>query len=127
MRLPNLVGIFCLVAVASVFGIQKANADTSSDGRLHYESIPDAFERQFFDKDRIFSQNRTLGRTSAWLFFSFPENEITQDGRGIYNLYREVLNQQVSNAPIIRTPDLPNPYDNSLLSLPPVNQSIPSR
>ena len=40
-------------------------------------------------------------------------------------LYRDLLDQQGSgaNGPIIRTPDLPNPYNGSLLQLPALNRS----
>ncbi|HHP7245030.1 MAG TPA: hypothetical protein ACFE0H_10135, partial [Elainellaceae cyanobacterium] len=42
-----------------------------------------------------------------------------RDGREINEIYNELLDAQVSTTPLIRTPDLVNPYDTSLLSMPP--------
>ena len=52
---------------------------------------------------------------------SFPENEIARDAELVNTLYRDVLTQQSSNDPYLRTPDLPNPYDSSLLMSPRLN------
>ncbi len=91
-------------------------------------SIPDAFDDAFFESSKTFFQNRTLWRQVDLIFgpgslyrSSYPEIEIERDARRIEDLYRRLLNQQVSSDPVIRTPDLPNPYDTSLLQQPPSN------
>jgi hypothetical protein len=52
---------------------------------------------------------------------SFPENEIARDAELINTVYRDALYQQTNNDPYIRTPDLPNPYNTSLLMSPHLN------
>ncbi|WP_026100231.1 hypothetical protein [Fortiea contorta] len=93
----------------------------------NYETASDAFERAFFRHDRNFYENTTYKRQLDSIFGagsvhnSFPENEIARDAELVNTLYRDVLKQQVSNDPYIRTPDLPNPYGTSLLMSPRVN------
>lgn len=49
---------------------------------------------------------------------AFPETLITNDAKLLNQVYREGMLRQVSRDPIIRTPDLPNPYDSSILTQP---------
>ena len=46
----------------------------------------------------------------------FPDVELENDADSLNKLYNDVLEQQVSSDPIIRTPDLPNPFNSSLRS-----------
>lgn len=83
-------------------------------------TIFEAVENEYFSHDRDFYRNRSLIRQVEWVFgLSYPENEIYRDGREINEIYNELLDAQVSTTPLIRTPDLVNPYDTSLLSMPP--------
>ncbi|MGF1495426.1 MAG: hypothetical protein ACFB8W_01195 [Elainellaceae cyanobacterium] len=89
------------------------------DFDLETQSIPEALNEAFFSNDREFFNNRSIGRQLSWfLGFGFPENEINQDGRAVDILYQDLREQQVSSTPIIRTPDLPNPYQTSVLLSP---------
>lgn len=85
------------------------------------------FERVFFGNDREFFNNRSIPRQLDFIFGirnSFVENEINRDARNIHELYVEALEQQLSSDPVIRTPDLPSPFNRSLLQIPfsPVNR-----
>lgn len=94
----------------------------------NYETTNDVFERAFFRHDRNFYENSSpkrqldviLGPGSVFQN-SFPENEIARDADLVNAVYRDVLQQQVGNDPYLRTPDLPNPYDTSLLMSPRLN------
>jgi hypothetical protein len=94
----------------------------------NYESTSDVFERAYFRHDRNFYENTTpkrqldsfLGSGSGFRN-SFPENEIARDAELVNTLYRDVLTQQAMNDPYVRTPDLPNPYNTSLLMSPRMN------
>ena len=94
----------------------------------NYGNINDLFERAFFRHNGDFYENSTpksqldtiLGSGSVFRN-SFPENGIARDAELVNTLYRDVLQQQVGNDPYIRTPDLPNPYDTSLLMSPRFN------
>lgn len=98
----------------------------SRDGRrpprdyTDYRTIPEQFNRAFYSHDGNFFDNRGIWQ-SFRLIFGIPnyvENSISQDGRAVDRLYKEVLEQQVSSDPVLRTPDLPNPYTGSVLTTP---------
>ncbi|MFK0730258.1 MAG: hypothetical protein ACFKPT_16295 [Gloeotrichia echinulata GP01] len=102
-----------------------ADADTAVP---NYETTNDTFNRAFFRHDRNFYENRSKKRqidsllgSGSGLQDSFPENEIARDAELVNSLYRDVLTQQATNDPILRTPDLPNPYGTSLLMSPRMN------
>ncbi|GET36339.1 hypothetical protein [Microseira wollei] len=129
MRLSCLKGVMIVVAAAGGFA-NSAIADP-------YIFVPDndravridqQFNRVFFSNDREFFKNRSIERQLDFLFGlrnSYPENEINRDGRGVHNLYVEVLERQVGSDPILLTPDLPNPFNTSLRQLPPSSFSRP--
>ncbi|MCM0593511.1 MAG: hypothetical protein HEQ35_01690 [Gloeotrichia echinulata IR180] len=102
-----------------------ADADTAVP---NYETTNDTFNRAFFRHDRNFYENGSKKRqidsllgSGSGLQDSFPENEIARDAELVNSLYRDVLTQQATNDPILRTPDLPNPYGTSLLMSPRMN------
>ncbi|NER01300.1 MAG: hypothetical protein F6K17_00980, partial [Okeania sp. SIO3C4] len=73
----------------------------------------------------------TLGRQIDFLFGigGFPEMESTRDAAFVREIYRDFSVQQFNNAPFLRTPDLPNPFDSSILANPSLlrsGQSLPS-
>ncbi|AFY41692.1 hypothetical protein [Nostoc sp. PCC 7107] len=119
-------GFLVLLATGFVFP-SMAFAETATP---NYETANEAFERAYFRHDRNFYENNTpkrqlqnfLGNGSGFKD-SFPENEIARDAELMNTLYRDVMTQQVGNDPYLRTPDLPNPYDTSLLASPRLNSN----
>lgn len=91
------------------------------------ETLADRFEEAFFTRDKEFQENRSFGRQLDFLFgfgsfdTSFVDNEINADTKEITVLYKEALLQQNSSTPAVRTRDLPNPYNTSILQSPTVN------
>ncbi len=83
-------------------------------------TIPQAFNRAYYSRRGNYFDNRQIWQSFSLILGipGFPEQAISRDGRAVHHLYREVLEQQVSNAPILRTPDLPNPYTGSVLTTP---------
>ncbi|MHC5673152.1 hypothetical protein [Nostoc sp.] len=126
IKLKTLGGLLVLLAAGIAFPcVASAQIQTPN-----YETTNDVFERAFFSHDRNFYENGSLKRQlDSFLGIgssfggSFPENEIAHDAELLNTLYRDVLTQQVSNDPYIRTPDLPNPYDTSLMMSPRVNSN----
>ena len=83
-------------------------------------TLPEAFNRAYYRHDGNFFDNRGIWQ-GVRLIFGVPnyvENSISQDGRSVDRLYKEALEQQVSSDPVLRTPDLPNPYTGSILTTP---------
>lgn len=75
----------------------------------------------------VFRNQSLLGQMSTYLGISFPwpngingfpETLLTNDARLVNKLYREAMLRQVSSDPIIRTPDMINPYNTSILTQP---------
>ncbi len=126
-----LMGAIATAALCGFASSAHADPDPSSIVDLQNSRLlrlDQKFEREFFDNDREYYINRSLERQLDFLFGirnSFSENEINRDARGIHELYVEVLEQQTTSDPIIRTPDLPNPFNRSLLQIPPTNFNRP--
>ncbi|MEH2283015.1 MAG: hypothetical protein V7K90_17075 [Nostoc sp.] len=119
-------GLLVLLAAGIAFP-SVASAQTATP---NYETTNDAFERAYFRHDRNFYENGSLKRQLDSFFGSgsgfggsFPENEIAHDAELVNTLYHDVMTQQVGNDPYIRTPDLPNPYDTSLMMSPRLNSN----
>lgn len=120
----NLTGLLFIVTAASVpsTAIAQPNTNIQTTDNI---TIPEAFERAFFKNDPQFFRNNSIERQVNVIFGpgsllrnSFPEHEISRDARLVHQLYEQVLNQQTSSDPVVRTPDLPNPYSTSILSSP---------
>ncbi|MEH2295969.1 hypothetical protein [Nostoc sp.] len=126
IKLKTLGGLLVLLAAGITFpSVASAQTETPN-----YETTNDVFERAFFSHDRNFYENGSLKRQLDSILGggssfggSFPENEIAHDAELVNTLYHDVLTQQVSNDPYIRTPDLPNPYDTSLIMSPRLNSN----
>jgi hypothetical protein len=92
------------------------------------QSPNDVMGNAFFRHDPNFYDNGSLKRQVDFLVgpgskfgTTFPENEIAKDGELVHNVYLDMLVQQSMNDPYLRTPDLPNPYDTSLIMSPRYN------
>lgn len=102
-------------------------------------SINDQFERAFFRSSGTFYQNRSIFSQIGFylLPFTYPERQAARDAQRVNRLYRSVMEVQHSSDPIIRTPDLTNPFNESLQTMPtytpsgvpfnPQNQILPLR
>lgn len=120
----NFTSVLILFAAASFPSIAIAQPRINIQPEDNV-TIPEAFERAFFKNDPQFFRNNSIERQVNVIFGpgslfrnSFPENEISRDARLVHQLYEQVLNQQTSSDPVVRTPDLPNPYSTSILSSP---------
>jgi hypothetical protein len=123
MKFPVLSGLLVLLATSSAFP-SIAKADTN----IETETTGNTFERAYFRHDPNFYENGSLQRQVDALVgpgkgfgTTFADNEIAKDGQLLNTLYHDVLSQQTTNDPYLRTPDLPNPYDSSLLMSPRYN------
>jgi hypothetical protein len=118
-----LSSLFILVATA------VPSVATAQESAPNYETASEAMERAFFKNSPNYYRNQGINRdidlilgTGTPLRSSFPEKEIERDAALINSLYRDIIMQQAMNDPYIRTPDLPNPYNTSLMMSPRMNQ-----
>ncbi|WP_071190227.1 hypothetical protein [Trichormus sp. NMC-1] len=124
IKFQTLSGLLLLLATSSAFPL-AASAQMQTD---NYAPINDTFERAYFRNDPNFYDNGSLQRQVDSLIgpgkkfgTTFPDNEIAKDAELVNIVYRDLLTQQAMNDPYLRTPDLPNPYDSSLLMSPRYN------
>ena len=116
---------FLILAAASLPSVAVAqdtvpNYETASEvlERAFFKNSPDYYRNQGFKRDL----DLILGPGSLFRN-SFPENEIERDADLVNKVYRDVIMQQAMNDPYMRTPDLPNPYNTSLMMSPRLNQN----
>jgi hypothetical protein len=116
-------GLLLLLTTMGFPAIAVAQTQT-----LNYETPNQVLERAFFKNAPNFYGSQTFKSQVNVIFGpgsifrnSFPEHEIARDGELVHAIYRDLLNQQATNDTFLRTPDLPNPYDSSLLMSPRVN------
>ncbi|OLP18001.1 hypothetical protein BST81_13245 [Leptolyngbya sp. 'hensonii'] len=135
MRVGSRSLLGSLLLTVSVLAVtSSANAqqlDRTGSRQVRFETVPDAVDRIMTGKSRNYFENRTLERQTDFLFGfgtlvdgTFAENELATDGKLFEILYRDLMNQQVSTTPIIRTPDLNNPFNSSLLTGTNINNRI---
>lgn len=122
-KCKSLSAFIVLIATMTFSSAVVAQTET-----INYEETNDVFNRAYFKNDPDFYENQTFPRQVNWIIGpgsifrnSFPESEIARDAELVNIVYRDVLTQQVSNDPYLRTPDLPNPYNTSLLASPRLN------
>lgn len=121
--LTSALAIFTTVGVSSTAMAQTAPTNQFSP----YTTVADRFEQVFFTNDKDFFANRSFVRQLDLIFgfgslsTGFIENEANADTKAINIFYKDALLQQGSSDPVIRTRDLPNPYDTSVLQSPRLN------
>ncbi len=128
MRLMQWSSVVALAA-ASSFIAPTAIAQTqelSGFEPIRIETLPEAFERAFFENSGDFYRNRLVGSQIEFIIGPYPENQLAQDGRLVNLIYRDALEQQGSGDPVLRTPDLANPYNTSLRVNPSLRLGFPT-
>ncbi|BAZ38706.1 hypothetical protein NIES4101_46470 [Calothrix sp. NIES-4101] len=103
---------------------------TAQDNTPNYETASEVIERAYFKNSPDYYRNQGFRRDLDLILGpgslfrnSFPENQIERDAELVNKVYQDVIMQQAMNDPYIRTPDLPNPYNTSLIMSPRLNQS----
>jgi hypothetical protein len=121
MRFMQWSGLLALAAASSLIA-PAAIAQTqelSGFEPIRIETLPEAFERAFFEHSGNFYRNRLVGSQIEFIIGPYPENQIARDGLLVNLIYQDALEQQVSSDPVLRTPDLVNPYNDTSLRINP--------
>ncbi|MEA5576574.1 hypothetical protein [Anabaena sp. UHCC 0451] len=123
INLPGLSGLLVIFAATAFPVVAVAQMEPEN-----YETVTNTVERAYFRHDRNFYDNGSFQRQVDSLLgpggkfgTTFADNEIAKDAELVNTLYRDILVQQSQNDPYLRTPDLPNPYNSSLLMSPQYN------
>lgn len=108
-HISGTLGILALLAVAAPASLAQETPET----------IPDAFTRLMTTYSGDFLSNRTPQRQSARIFgFGFPERELEWDTHATSAAFRDLMRLQNTADPTLRVPDLVNPYNTTLLTMP---------
>ena len=124
VQFKSLTVALAILATVCIGSTAKAQTSPANE-YSQYETLSDRFEQVFYTNDKEYSENRSFLRQLDFLIGigglknSFVENEITADTKAVNVLYRDALLQQNSSDRVVRTRDLPNPYDTSILQSPP--------
>ncbi|HEY9607281.1 MAG TPA: hypothetical protein V6C85_37090 [Allocoleopsis sp.] len=130
MRLTQLIGALVLTSASTILAWPAmAQTDSTSFEPIRLETIPEAFDRAFFRESNDYYYSRTIPSQIQYMFgpgvpgrATFPDLLIERDAERVNRLYKDVLEQQVSSDPVLRTPDLPNPFDTSIRLSPASNR-----
>jgi hypothetical protein len=129
MQFTNLMGALVLAGTASMFAscaiAQEAElTPVVVPASANTPSIPEAFDRAATRSSGNVYTNVTFRRQLELILGfgtsslnSFADNEALRDARRVEILYKEVLEQQSASDPVLRTPDLANPFNTTLRSL----------
>jgi hypothetical protein len=118
VRIKSLMSAIAFSASSSLMAI-VASAQDAPVFRPN-ETIPNAIDRAFYGSLGKFSDRNPLRSTQTIIGtpYGYPENQISRDGERIHRVYLDLMNQQNSSDPLIRTADLPNPFNLSVQTLP---------
>ena len=128
-NLKNLSSLLIIaIASATLASVKPAQAEP-----IRLQPVADSFNQQFFQSSGDFFHNVSLqgylgdylGIGSPSGVVAFPEKEIERDANHIDGFYRQMMQRQVSSDPILRVPDAANPFDSSVMALPPACQFAP--
>ncbi len=107
------IGVLLAAAIAGCFAA-PAQANEASP-----ENISESITRAFFNQTGDIYRNRGIDRQATFLFgLSYPENEYTSDAAAVEKLYKQGMYQQGGSGKVVRTEDLPNPFNSSIRTTP---------
>ena len=83
--------------------------------KVHAETVSDAMSKAIFNQSGDIYRNAGIDRQfTLFSGLSYPDKEYLSDAQSVGRIYNDVLRQRASEP--IRTADLPNPFDGSLLN-----------
>ena len=99
------IGCVALAAVAASCFAPKVQAET----------VAEAMNKAIFNQSGDLYRNAGIDRQATLLFgLSQPDKEYLSDAQSIGRIYNDALRQRASEP--VRTEDLPNPFNGSLLN-----------
>lgn len=111
-----------VIVISSTVYIPGALADESpKSGSGTVETIPEAIDRAASHSSLLsqggYFEDRSIAGDAAFTFgLGYDEARLAKEAQRLGIVSQDLLNQQGSEGPIIRTRDLPNPYTASLLT-----------
>ncbi|HEY9907350.1 MAG TPA: hypothetical protein V6D18_07040 [Thermosynechococcaceae cyanobacterium] len=72
------------------------------------------YDDAYFSTSGDFFDNRTVFGQTKFLLGPFVENQISRDGQNVLDTYKKTLARQTGAGPVVRTIDVPTPFNQSL-------------
>lgn len=113
IKLAKLSSILLITATSSLLpSLVKAEEPA-------HLSVAEAFEDAYFENAGNSYQNSSfIGQLNTIFGFKgFPDRQISADGKAIDTVYNNVMENQSQVGSPLRTRDLNNPYDTSLIEI----------
>ncbi|NJL85047.1 MAG: hypothetical protein HC886_02235 [Leptolyngbyaceae cyanobacterium SM1_1_3] len=124
IRVKPLVSA-ALATIGTSMGMATAAIAQEVGPRTESALIPEAVNEISYGNSGTYFENRTPWRQFSYIFgpggfgsAAFPESEIERDAEAVNQVYEYLMAEQTRNDPYLRTPDLRNPYNSSVLLLP---------
>ncbi len=124
VRFKSLVTTLTLVISSTVYIPRVLAEEVSQSDSVSAETVPEAIDRaasrsSLLNKGNFF-EDRSIAGDAAFTFgIGYDEDRIAKEARIIEAISRDLLSQQTSDGPVIRTRDLANPYTTSVLTTQP--------
>ena len=114
IKFTKLSSILIITAISSLFAL-RAKAEEPA-----HLSLAETFEAAYFEHTGNNYQNSSIiGQLNTIFGFKgFPENQISADGKLVDRVYTNAMKNQSQAGSPIRTRNLNNPYDTSLIENP---------
>jgi hypothetical protein len=118
IKLTNLGSVLAIATLSIVTSVGTAKAQETEPTR--YQPFAEEFNRAFRRSSGDYFRNRQLvEQLGDFLGLpSFPDQAIGQDNKNVHKLYQQLMEAQFNSTPVIRTPDLPSPYNSSIMTAP---------
>lgn len=125
-KFQSFSGLLAIAVIATLASASIAKAEEPKP--TTFQPLGQEFNRAFRGAHGDFFQNRSVFKQLGDFFgiVRFRERGITRDARKLNELYRELMEAQFSSTPIIQTPDLPNPYNSSVMTAPLSTTDMPT-
>ncbi|MGK7919727.1 MAG: hypothetical protein AB4080_06925 [Trichodesmium sp.] len=123
MNWKSLSGTILVSAIATLTSVQIAEAGHPQDSARTYQPFAEEFNRAAQRSSGNYFRKRSLLHQIGRYFGipKYPEQAIESDERRVNQLYIDEQRRQFSSTPVIRTPDLINPYNRSVLTTTPTD------
>ena len=110
-----LGGLFIVVSAMGL-GAPMSSAEEVNEDQLRDSSIPAAVDYNS-RLSNYYRDDSLLGDAKFFSGYTFGDNAIRKATRQTEALYRDLLQQQDDDYPVVRTRDLPSPFTTSIFTL----------
>jgi len=113
VRFERLIGMVLLATSSLAYGPSVFAEEGIANAN---ETIPEVVDSAALQSAGDFFEQRTTEADARFIFgIGYDDDKLAKDAQRIEVIYQDLLEQQVSDGPVLRTPDLANPYSTSVL------------